>query len=101
MHLAKQLIAITVLVLAAAPALAGHTGADEKAIAARNVQWLAAVAAGDSEAISNLYAPDGLFMPTGAPPVEGRAAVAEAWAGLLAIPGVALTFATTRLEVAE
>ena len=48
-----------------------------------------------------MYSADGLFMPTGAPPVEGPAAIREAWAGLLAIPGISMSFGPTRIEVAE
>ena len=101
MQFKKRFVAIMVLMLAAAPVMAGHTGNEEKAIRALDEQWVAAVAAGDIEAIANIYAADGLFMPSGTPPVEGRAAIGEAWGGLLTIPGIALTFAPTRIEVAE
>ena len=103
MQYKKRFIVVATLMMAvvAAPALAGDMGAEEKAIRALDEQWVAAVAAGDIEAIAGLYAADGLFMPTGSPPVEGPAAIGEAWAGLMAIPGVALSFAPTRIEVAE
>ncbi|MSP83037.1 MAG: DUF4440 domain-containing protein [Alphaproteobacteria bacterium] len=75
--------------------------ADEAAIAAIDAQWVAVVATKDAAATADLYAEDGMITPAGAPAAVGREAVAAAWAGLMGLPGFALTFAPTLIVVAE
>ena len=57
-----------------------------------NQAFAAAVAAGDGEAVASLYTSGGIAYPPGAPPVEGREAIAELFAGYAAngVDGVTL-----------
>jgi len=79
-----------VLMLAAAPVKAGHMGTRRRPSARSTSNG------------SRLSSPLKLSRSrTSTPPVEGRAAIGKAWGGLLTIPGIALTVAPTRIEVAE
>lgn len=65
------------------------------------IHWVSAVAAKDLDAIVDLYAPDGRFMPPNDPGVEGRRAIRKAWKMLLEIPGMVLIFKPVSIEVSE
>ncbi len=90
------IVAPALLLVTVAPARA-HSDAEQ--IRELEAAMVAAVAAGDVAAIVDFYTPDGLFMPPNAPQSEGREAIAEAWPGLLALPGFALTWRPTLIEV--
>ena len=49
-----------------------------------NRAFEAAVASGDAEAVANLYTEGGIAYPPGSPPVQGREAIAELFAGYVA-----------------
>jgi uncharacterized protein (TIGR02246 family) len=92
--------------LSAALAVAGSAAAagsmvQEQLIRELDAKWVAAVAAKDAAAVAEFYAADGMFLAPNAPLVEGRKGIAEAWAGLLGLPGISLTFEPTRIEVSE
>ncbi len=70
-------------------------------IAAINKTWLAMVARNDAEGIGNLYTADGVFMMANATIITGPKAIASAWAGLMKLPAVSLTFQTSRLDIAK
>jgi uncharacterized protein (TIGR02246 family) len=57
-----------------------------------NRAFEAAVASGDAEAVASLYTEGGIAFPPGAPPVQGREAIAELFAGYVAngVEGVTL-----------
>ena len=93
-----------VVCLSAAFAVAGSAAAagamvQEQLIRELDAKWVAAVAAKDVDAIARIYTVDGMFLAPNAPLVEGREGIAEAWAGLLGLPGISFTFEPTRIEV--
>lgn len=84
----RQLALGAALAFAAACAPASPEGpsADEvrAAIEAQNAKFGEAVRAGDSAAIGALYTEDGGVLPPNGPRVDGRAAIAQFWSGVLA-----------------
>ncbi len=80
---------------------AGDMRAEQKKIEELGNLWVAAVARKDVKAIANLYATDGVFLPQNGPMTVGREAIGKAWAGLLQLPGVTLTFKPTRIDVTK
>jgi uncharacterized protein (TIGR02246 family) len=81
--------------LALAGALtAGCTATDKKespaeiraSIEAANKQFMDAFSRRDAAAIGLVYAEDGQAFPPGAPPLEGREAIAAMWQSVLALP---------------
>ncbi len=87
------------ITVACAPSV--DRAAEEQVIRDLDREWVAAVAAGDTLAIANFYAEDGYFMPPNAPRVDGHGAISGAWAGMLQLPNVSLTFAPTDIVIAE
>jgi uncharacterized protein (TIGR02246 family) len=75
--------------------------AGERRIRELDGRWVAALAKKDAAAISEFYAPEGRIMPSNAPIVQGRGAIAEFWKGLLALPGVSFDFRPQVVKVAE
>ncbi len=55
-------------------------------IDASNKQFMDAFSRRDAAAIGLLYAEDGQVLPPGAPPLEGREAIAAMWQSVLALP---------------
>ncbi|MCL4212308.1 MAG: SgcJ/EcaC family oxidoreductase [Gemmatimonadales bacterium] len=85
------LVAAAALVAACQPS---NTTRDVKAeVEAANAAFSAAVAAQDAAAVSRLYTEDGWLMAPNGPTAKGRAAIAEAFTGMLGsgIAGVTLT----------
>lgn len=81
---------------------AGETAeAAEARIRELDRQWVAAVAAKDTAAVVNFYADDARFMAPNAPASEGAAAIRSAWAGMLGLPNVSLTFEPTSVHVSS
>src|SRR5687768_4367957 len=75
--------------------------AEEKAIRDLDAQWLRAVEAKDTAAISRLYATDGLYMAPNMQALGGRAGAQKGWGTMFAIPGSALTFGPSKVVVAQ
>lgn len=75
--------------------------AEERAIRATNRQWVDAVAARDSETVARIFAEDGHFLGTCVPRLRGRAAIRSAWAELLRLPNLSLTFAPDVITVSR
>jgi uncharacterized protein (TIGR02246 family) len=94
-----------VLVLACSIGLLGacapSTEADEAAIRAANKKWLEAIAAKDAKTIAAMHAEDAQMMPANAPKAVGREAIEKAWAGLLATPGLSVSFETEKFVFAK
>ena len=61
----------------------------------------AACAAKDTNAIVGGYADDAHFLPAGAPRVDGKDAIREAWVGFLSMPGMALTTTSSDRIISE
>ncbi|WP_438345948.1 YybH family protein [Methylorubrum populi] len=78
---------------------ATHT--EDSAIRAVIGNWVSAVAANDIAAITEVYAEDGSILAAGAPPMQGHAAIAAFWDGLLKASAGTLTFGPTSIRVAD
>jgi len=74
---------------------------EERVIRDLDKKWVQAVAAKDTTAIANTYAEDANFLAPGAPRASGRAAVRQAWVGLLKAPNLVLTFEPTKITIAS
>ena len=74
---------------------------DEQAIRETNTRWLDLIEKKDAAAIAALYAENGAFMAPNVPIASGRAAIQAAWQGMLALPGVALTFEPDEIVVSS
>lgn len=59
--------------------------------------WVDAIARRDTAVIAATYEQEALYLPPNAPRVEGREAIRDAWASVLAMPGLRLTFAPDRI----
>lgn len=53
------------------------------AIEGRYKAWMEAIRMKDLDTIVDMYADDAMYMPPGRPPLSGKAAVRENWAGYL------------------
>jgi uncharacterized protein (TIGR02246 family) len=85
---------------AAATASSTHA-ADEAAIRAASGTLAPAVEAKDLDKAVSLYVDDAVLFVPKAPAAVGRAAIRQAWQGLLAVPGVKLTIHITAVDVAR
>jgi uncharacterized protein (TIGR02246 family) len=112
MRAAFRLAALSVLLAACAPsgaadrdsASAASTvdpAAEERAIRDLDAQWLRAVQAKDTAAISRLYAADGLYMAPNTQALGGRAGAQKGWGTMFALKGSALTFAPSKVVIAQ
>lgn len=81
------------------------SGADTKAIeqALRDLdaQWSAAAGAKDLEKTISFYSENALVLPTNAPAATTKEAIRTTWKDLLASPGLAISWKTTKVEVAK
>lgn len=85
----------------AQPAPPDTRAADESAIRARDAEWQKAVTAKDAALTASFYADAGSLLAPGAPMATGKDAIQKDWAGLMGMPGFALTFAPTKVEVSR
>ena len=60
-----------------------------------------AVTAKDPDRTAQFYAEESVFLWPGTPLTEGRAAIREAWATFMQLPGFELTFWPVRIELAQ
>jgi uncharacterized protein (TIGR02246 family) len=93
------LIGCSVLLLASLSVAKGNT--DEEAIRKLDAEWSAAAHSKDVEKTISFYAEDGSLLPDSGPKATGMAQIRDAWSHLLGMPGVDLTFAPTKIEVAK
>ena len=82
-------------------ALPDNRAADESAIRAIDADWAKAVAGKDAQQSASYYADEGSLLAPGAPLATGKEAVQKTWAGLMATPGFALSFAPSKIEVSR
>jgi uncharacterized protein (TIGR02246 family) len=75
--------------------------AEEAAVLAVDSAFVAALNAGDLEAIARTYDDDALLLPPAALPVRGREAIRGYWGGLLGTYDVHLTFGVDRFEIRD
>jgi uncharacterized protein (TIGR02246 family) len=95
------MLAVCAMLVSSHAALAQSVdlAAEEAAIRALNVEWVAAVAAQDAAGNAAFYAPDGAIMPPGGAMAQGPDAVAQVWQSFFDLPGFVLTFEPTYIEV--
>ena len=75
--------------------------ADESAIRAAETEWSNRASAKDLEGILSNYAEDASMLPPNAPIATGKEAIRKAWSEMLALPGMALSWQTIKVEVAR
>lgn len=91
---------LVLLAMAVGCAKVTNVAGDEAAIRALNAEWVKAASAKNAEQFVSYYADDGSLLVPGAPIATGRAAIRRIMAGSMALPGFALTFAPTTVDVA-
>ena len=74
---------------------------DEQTIRDLDREWSQAAQKKDALSFASFYSDTGSAMPFNAPIATGRTNVQELWTQLMAKPGFALSFAPTRIEVAQ
>ena len=77
------------------------TKAIEKALRDLDAQWSAAAGAKDLEKTIAFYSGDAIVLPTNAPAATTKEAIRNTWKDLLASPGLAISWKTTKVEVAK
>src|SRR6185437_450103 len=86
----------------AQPAASPDTrAADEAAIRALDADWVKAIASKDLAKATSYYADTAQMFAPNAPAATGKDAVQKLCAGMLRLPGFALTFAPFKIEVAR
>jgi uncharacterized protein (TIGR02246 family) len=80
---------------------AGTRSADEQAIRDLEIQWSNAAGAKDLEKTVSFYADDATVLPANAAAAKNKAAIRDLWKGLFASPGLALSWKTTKVEIAK
>ena len=75
--------------------------ADEAAIRALDAEWVKAIASKDLAKATSYYADTAQMFAPNAPAATGKDAVQKLCAGMLGLPGFALTFAPSKIEVAR
>ncbi len=75
--------------------------ADEAAIRALDGEWVKAIASKDLAKATSYYADTAEMFAPNAPAASGKDAVQKLCAGMLGLPGFALTFAPSKVEVAR
>jgi uncharacterized protein (TIGR02246 family) len=86
----------------AQPVVAPDTrAADEALIRNIDAEWVKTMAGKDAQKSDSYYAEDGALMAPGAPLASGKEEIQKTWAGMLATPGFALTFAPAKVTVSR
>lgn len=75
--------------------------AEEAALRAADAEWLKAFEQKDVERMVSFYAEGASVFPPNAPIVTGREAIRQMWTELVANPGFALSWESTKVEVAQ
>jgi len=75
------------------------SAADEQSIRGLESEMLKAAQAKDAAKFASFYTEDASLMAPNAPIATGPAAIRKSWDQTFALPGVVLTFSTTKLEV--
>ena len=94
----RTLVAILTLSFAAA---ATGLAADEQTIRDLDAQWSAAAGAKDLDKTVSYYAEGAIVMPPNAPAATTKESIRSAWKEMLTTPGAAISWKTTRVEVAK
>jgi|SRR5450432_1831051 len=75
--------------------------ADETAIRAGDAEWVKAIAAKDVPRTTSYYADAAQLFAPNAPADTGKEAITKAFTDLIAMPGFALSFAPSKVEVSR
>ena len=75
--------------------------ADEQAIRKLDKEWSAAAQSKDAGKMLAYYSEEGSAFPFNAPIATGKEQIQKLWTGLMSMPGFALTFSPTKIEVAK
>lgn len=75
--------------------------AEEKAIREAELEWSKSAGAKDLDKLVSFYAEDGAMFAPNAPMSVGKAAIRTSWTGIMALPGLAITWAPVKVEVAK
>ena len=74
---------------------------DEQAIRKLDKDWSAAAGSKDIDKTLSFYSDDASALPFNAPLASGKDQIRQLWAHLASLPGFALNFAPTKIEVAK
>ena len=74
---------------------------DEQAIRKLDKDWSAAAQTKDVDKTVSFYSDDASALPFNAPIATGKDQIRQVWAHLTSLPGFALTFGPTKIEVAK
>jgi uncharacterized protein (TIGR02246 family) len=99
-----SLTAVALLLIAGSAfsiAQKSNPNADEQAIRKLDKEWSAAAQSKDVDRTVSFYADDASALPFNAPIATGKEAIRQVWAHLTSLPGFALTFGPTKIEVAK
>src|SRR5438046_2923700 len=94
------IVTLTLGVAAAAFCLAADTKS-EQALRDADAQWSAAAGAKDLDKTVSNYSNDAIVMPPNAPAATTKEAIRSAWKEMLTSPGAAISWKTTKVEVAK
>jgi uncharacterized protein (TIGR02246 family) len=83
------------------PSGSANREADEKTIRDLDAQWSQAAAAKDVEKIMSFYAEDAVMLVPNQPIASGKQAIRVEWTKMTSMPGFALSFSPSRVEVAK
>jgi uncharacterized protein (TIGR02246 family) len=100
----KKLPAVALLLIAGvAVSLAQkpNPNPDQQAIRKLDKDWSAAAGSKDVEKTISFYSDDASAFPFNAPIATGKEQIRQVWSHLMSLPGFALTFSPTKIEVAK
>jgi ketosteroid isomerase-like protein len=86
---------------AVSPAQTSNPNPDEQSIRKQDKEWSAAAGSKDVDKTASFYTDDASAFPFNAPIATGKEQIRQFWAHLISLPGFALTFAPTKIEVAK
>ncbi len=92
------LLSFAIVCLASA---ADTKSAIEKALRDADAQWSAAAGAKDLDKTVSYYAEDAIVMPPNASAATTKESIRSAWKEILMTPGAAISWKTTKVEVAK
>jgi len=98
------LSAVAVLVFAGttiSAAQKSNPNPDEQAIRKLDKDWSAAAGSKDVDKTVSFYSDDASALPFNAPIANGKDQIRQVWAHLTSLPGFALSFGPTKIEVAK
>ena len=89
------------LTLACTGSAADTKRLDEQNIRDHDAQWSKAAGAKDLEKCIGNYSDDAIVLPANAAAATGKEAIRSVWKELLASPGLAMSWTTTKVEVSK